>query len=114
MGNFKQEIENKKEIGQYPATFNSYEAHDSYFGIVAQLGFGYLMFLISFFYSIVSIYKRLDYQVKYPILLFLLYMMFESLSIGSLHYRHYYVFFGLLVVLYEMDFNSLNRINTKE
>ena len=99
LGNFQAEIERHKQRNLYPDYFASFVAHDSYTGIAAQLGYAYYIFLLVLFYSIVKTIKHIYEPYRYPLVLLLLYMLFESMAIGSFHFRHYFVIFAIIAVL---------------
>ena len=99
LGNFQEEIEKHKRRNLYPDYFASFVAHDSYTGIGAQLGIGYYIFLIILIFSIVKIVKKTPSSFKFAFVVLLLYMLFESMAIGSFHFRHYFVIFAVIAVL---------------
>lgn len=85
--------------GFYPNYYNLYQPHDIYFGIASQLGFLYIIFIIFLFLEIGKIYKNKKNKIYHPIFLLSVYMMIESICIGSFHFRHYYMFFALIPYL---------------
>ena len=101
-GNFKSNLEEYEEQLGYPDYLPTYEPHDAYFGIGAQLGFLYFIFLILLFRKLKEIFKIITLNVAYTALFFfILYMGIESFAYGTFHYRHYFVFFAIIVLIFE-------------
>ena len=99
LGNFSKELINYSNSGIYPEHYEKYDPHDSYFGIASQLGILYLIFIVFFIYSLIKTTNYSSAISYFPLSILLIYFMFESLSIGSFHFRHYYVFFGMFFAL---------------
>ncbi|HRO73415.1 MAG TPA: hypothetical protein PK611_07075, partial [Saprospiraceae bacterium] len=85
--------------GRYPATMPKVTPMDSYFGVAAQLGVLYLVYLYLQWKNMKEALFKLESQY-FPLSLLGLYFILESLSNGSIHFRHYYIYFGLCIALY--------------
>ncbi len=96
LGNFRRELEVYKQNGNYPQYFQTYNALDSYTGLASQLGVVYFVFLLSFIVNIYKILNKVPTKLRFPLILFLIYIFFESFALGNYHFRHYYVFLAIL------------------
>ena len=109
-GNFVMELNHLVNSGFYPPQMPRVTPMDSYFGIAAQLGSLFLVYLFSLFQKIVRILKYLTQNYTFLPLYYLgLYFMTESLSNGSFYYRHYYVYFAIIIALYCMQEYSMEK-----
>lgn len=99
LGNFRKELKEYQREGKYPKYFQTYDALDSYSGLVSQLGILYLFFLFAIFVITYGMVIKLPYQLKYPFILFFTYMLFESMALGTYHFRHYYIYIAIFSVI---------------
>lgn len=114
LGNFETQINLDQMAGLYPTNVSTYEAHDLYWGMVAQLGIAYILFLIIFIWSFKKcidslladaiIPKSLILSIQYIGLFILLDMIGD---VGAFHFRHYWIVFGLLSGLYAFSKKQL-------
>lgn len=110
MNNFQIKLSQLQKENKYPFKFELYRPTDSYFGIASELGVMYLVFLLILFYSIFNIVKNKNQVNIDPLILLLIYFLFESMCLGSFHFRHYYIFFAILPSL--INFKN-SEIKTK-
>ncbi len=96
LGNFKKELEVYKQNGNYPQYFQIYDALDSYTGLASQLGVLYFVFLILLIINICKVVNNIPTNLRFPLILFLIYIFFESFALGNYHFRHYYIFLAIL------------------
>lgn len=106
LNNFQTELSQLQKENKYPFKFELYRPHDSYFGIASELGVMYLVFLLILFYSIFNVVKNKNQVNIEPLILLLIYFLFESMCLGSFHFRHYYIFFAILPVLLSFHENT--------
>lgn len=99
IGNFQNELSKYQERGLYPKYFQTYQAVDSFFGYAAQLGLFYFIFILGLILIIIKSMKRMPNHIIFPFTLYLLYMFFESMALGTFYFRHYYIYFGILLTL---------------
>jgi len=97
IGKFQIELSKLKNRNLYPKYFQSYQPVDSYFGYSAQLGLFYFIFVILFIRAVIRKLSEFPINIKFYFTLFLLYIMFESMALGSFHFRHYYIFLAIMV-----------------
>ncbi|MBK7095846.1 MAG: hypothetical protein IPH57_12625 [Saprospiraceae bacterium] len=103
INNFQSELKNLVKKKYYPEKFELYRPTDSYLGIASELGFLYILFLILLFYTISKIVRITNYVNSHPLILLLIYFLFESVCLGSFHFRHYYIFFAILPFLLKQN-----------
>jgi len=107
-GRFKEELINLKGI--YPESLKKYDTHDFYWGQVAELGLLYVVFLVFFIRALGKIFfnendiipKRYHMIVSVTFLFFLICFLVG----GSKHYRHLWIFFGIVNSFLIRDRNS--------
>lgn len=102
LGNFSDSIAAFKQAGSYPMFLANYEAHDIYWGMVAQMGVGYLVFLGVFMRAIYQTWRqlgrseRLSNPLLWAFLSIFLFVGVDSLgNVGAFHFRHYWIFLGI-------------------
>ena len=96
LGNFRKELKIYKQNGIYPQYFQTYDALDSYTGLASQLGVLYFVFLILLIINICKVVNNIPTNLRFPLILFLIYIFFESFALGNYHFRHYYIFLAIL------------------
>jgi hypothetical protein len=96
MNNFQNELSKLQKENKYPLKFKLYRPTDSYVGIASELGFLYLLFISFLFYSVFSVVKNKNQIDLDPLIFLLIYFLFESICLGTFHFRHYYIFFAIL------------------
>lgn len=109
-GNYKASIEELKEEGRYPSAFASYDPHDFYMAQMAELGGMAVAFLLLLPLALLHTFRgfsSLDPNLSRACLLGLLFMVAESTCIGSLHFRHYWIFLAILNGLYLIERNKI-------
>ena len=99
-GMFMAQLELLTQAGKYPISVpNNASPIDSYFGVAAELGILYLGYLVVLAQSFYRVMKTLS-ERYFPLVLLGLYFCFESLEVCTLHFRHYFLFFGICLGLY--------------
>ena len=96
LGNFRKKLKIYKQNGIYPQYFQTYDALDSYTGLASQLGIIYFVFLLSIIANIRKVVNQVPTNLRFPLILFLIYIFFESFALGNYHFRHYYIFLAIL------------------
>jgi hypothetical protein len=102
LGNFSDSITAFKQAGVYPSNIANYEAHDLYWGMVAQMGVGYIIFLAVFIQVIYQTLQQLwqnETSAKSLVWAFWAIFLFIGLdslgNVGAFHFRHYWIFLGI-------------------
>jgi O-antigen ligase len=110
LGNFETQTALDQKAGLYPNYVLPYDAHDLYWGLVAQFGIGYILFFIFFIWSFKKCVDTLlaNEIMPKPLILSIQYIgLFILLDIigdiGALHFRHYWIVFGLVSGLYALS-----------
>lgn len=99
-GSFRKEMKLAQATGHYPKAITTYENHDLYWGRVAELGIGYLFLGVLVLYGLWC-FTRLD-PVLFPthfytaFCIIIAFMLIESLTLGTKHFRHYWIFLGFI------------------
>ena len=96
LGNFRKELGVYKQNGNYPQFFQTYDALDSYTGLASQLGIIYFVFFLILIINIRKTANKVPTNLRFPLILFLIYIFFESFALGNYHFRHYYIFLAIL------------------
>lgn len=85
---------------KYPEKFTSYDTHDFYWGQTAELGLLYILFLFFLFREILKIILNKNNLIpeKYHLTISLIFMYFLICYLvgGSKHYRHFWIFLGIV------------------
>lgn len=98
-GQFYDKILERQKIGKYPASLTPYDTHGFYLGQLSELGIFYLLFLGLFlFESIQFLQNKLQLDKVHLLVLssILIYFLISYMVGGSKHYRHFWVFLGIL------------------
>lgn len=109
-GNYKASIEKLKKEGRYPSAFASYDPHDFYLSQMAELGAMAVAFILLLPLALIHTFRglrSLDPNLTKACLLGLLFIVAESTCIGSLHFRHYWIFLAILNGLYLIERNKI-------
>lgn len=98
-GQFRDKLSELQEKGEYPPKLNVYDTHDFYLGQLSELGIFYMVFLVFFLresFMILENKRNFDRELYIALVLTLSYFLISFLVGGSKHYRHFWVFLGLL------------------
>lgn len=104
-GNFITALVNEQSDGNYPAAMLVNEPHDAYAGMLAECGVAGLISIFLIFFSIAWQYnflKRLKIETKLITGLGFLFLLWtvESLALGTVQFRHYWLIFALFNAIY--------------
>jgi len=105
MGNYLEELSSFKKQGKYPDNIPAYEPHDIYISLMAITGLGGLIFLLFLpfaFYRTIRILWKQEPLRNISVASLVIFLVFglESLTMGSLHMRHYWLFFAVVNAMY--------------
>lgn len=104
-GNFIHTLAEEKANGNYPEKMLLNEPHDIYPGLVAECGLAGLIALIFFPFAIWKTAVEFRKNNKPPFLVtslffILILITIESLALGTLQFRHYWIVFAVLNAFY--------------
>jgi hypothetical protein len=87
-----------------PSYISIFEPHDLYWGMLAQLGIPFILIVI---YAIYNLGKMLvvislkNSKITISFYLIIVFIAFDCIGdMGSLHFRHYFVFWGIFSMVY--------------
>lgn len=95
-GNYIGTVEEHQQLGLYPKSLYSYEAHDNYAGLVAQYGVGYIFVLFWLVFSLRKMTYSLDQPKRQFVTATLLFFMLFGCIYFSYHMRLMWLFFGIV------------------
>lgn len=101
LGNFFDKVQYYKDLGVYPTSLATFEAHDLYWGMLAQLGIGYIVFLVIFIHALQKTIRQLWQKgLSNEAITFgccLLFVGIDAFSdVGAIHFRHYWILLGIV------------------
>ncbi len=104
-GNFISVLENEKVKGNYPKKMLVNEPHDIYAGFAAECGLPGIIGILFLGFAIIKTYSwfrkntgcsKLDRVLFFLIAIYAI----ESMALGTLQFRHYWIVFAILNGLY--------------
>ena len=98
-GRFMEKLNQYKENQLYPAKLEVYDTHDFYWGQLAETGMAYLIFLFFFLYEVYQLIKNrpgFANDVHVVLSVSMVFFLVTFLVGGSKHYRHFWVFLGIV------------------
>lgn len=116
-GKFSTELQDLQSKETYPPNLSVYDTHDFYWGQIAELGILYGIFLILFLLQFIRVLVNslnLDKSQYIFIALSFSYFIISYLVGGSKHYRHFWVFIGILNYFYLTQTNGLTISDSKK
>lgn len=96
LGNFRNELKKYQKKDLYPEYFQTYDPLDSYTGQASQLGIIYFVYLGFLFALTLRLLLKLPVRIKFSFLLYFVYILFESVALGTYNFRHYILFFAII------------------
>jgi len=113
-GQFSSQLQKAKSSGDYPSDLSVYDTHDFYWGQIAELGFLYVVFLGLL---LVELYHLLNNRLQLEMKNFLFisltfsYFLIAYLVGGSKHYRHFWIFIGIVNYFYLSYYYPIRTTN---
>ena len=95
-GNYIGTIDKHMERGLYPKELYSYEAHDNYFGPMAQYGLFYALILIWLIHSLQRLTRQIQGQEQLFVMTALIFFLLFGFVYHSYHMRLMWLFLGLV------------------
>lgn len=109
-GNYNHAINHQKELGKYPQHLPSYDPHCSFLGALATLGIGGGLLWLMIFYALFHRFIQTGWSAadpeKFYMALLCSIMLFESISMDVMNFRHYWVFVVVAISTFSVSTNN--------